>query len=53
MKIASSWRQLVLGIIALILIFFAAANIVTDRCSANMAALDELTWEELVDQNER
>jgi hypothetical protein len=38
----------VLGIILLlVVIFFAAFNIVDDRCSMAVASLDEPTWEEL------
>lgn len=47
MRLASSRRQLVLGIVALVLLLFAAANIVDTRCSLAVAALDEPTWEEL------
>ena len=38
----------VLGILLLlVVIFFAAFNIVDDRCSMALASLDELTWEEM------
>jgi len=47
MKLASSRRQLVLGVVALILLLFAATQIIDTKCSLAVASLDEPTWEEL------
>jgi hypothetical protein len=40
-------RNILLGIIAIVLLLIAATNIVDTRCSLAVASLDEPTWEEM------
>lgn len=49
MKIARSWKGFALGLVVLFFLALAFANLIADRCSANLEA-NEITWEEVVDQ---
>lgn len=46
MKIARSWKEFFLGLVALFFLSLAFANIIADRCSLNLESCD-LTWDEI------